>query len=131
MMFRGVAIIRGMSPTLGKSTFLFAIPYPPYFLIYINQKSPKIKQKNRQPYASGSIIPLYNPMHEVAPSAVSTAVITDAMICSVHFRVSLFDINSSFLPFRFYIGVISSALLSSRLSVSAWRDLSTHSVRSR
>ena len=108
MMFRGVAIIRGMSPTLGKSTFLFAIPYPPYFLIYINQKSPKIKQKNRQPYASGSIIPLYNPMHEVAPSAVSTAVITDAMICSVHFRVSLFDINSSFLPFRFYIGVISS-----------------------
>ena len=47
-------------------------------------------------------------MHEVAPSAVSTAVITDAIICSVHFRVSLFDINSSFLPFRFYIGVISS-----------------------
>ena len=47
-------------------------------------------------------------MHEVAPSAVSTAVITDAIICSVHFSVSLFDINSSFLPFRFYIGVISS-----------------------
>ena len=48
-------------------------------------------------------------MHEVAPSAVSTAEITDAMICSVHFKVSLFDIYSSFLPFRFYIGVISSA----------------------
>ena len=32
-------------------------------------------------------------MHEVAPSAVSTAVITDAMICSVHFRVSLFVIK--------------------------------------
>ena len=31
----------------------------------------------------------YIPMHEVAPSAVSTAVITDAMICSVHFNVSL------------------------------------------
>ena len=28
------------------------------------------------------------PMHEVAPRAVSTAVITDAMICSVHFNVS-------------------------------------------
>ena len=32
-------------------------------------------------------------MHEVAPSAVSTAVITDAMICSVHFSVSLFVIK--------------------------------------
>jgi len=31
---------------------------------------------------------LYMPMHEVAPSAVSTAVITDAIICSVHFSVS-------------------------------------------
>jgi hypothetical protein len=41
---------------------------------------------------------VYIPMHEVAPSAVSTAVITDAMICSVHFNVSFFDINSSFLP---------------------------------
>ena len=36
---------------------------------------------------------LYIPMHEVVPSAVSTAVITDAMICSVHFRVSLFVIK--------------------------------------
>ncbi|SEN33252.1 hypothetical protein SAMN04487902_11222 [Prevotella sp. ne3005] len=45
-----------------------------------------------------SFVIVYIPMHEVAPSAVSTAVITDAMICSVHFRVSLFDINSSFLP---------------------------------
>ena len=35
----------------------------------------------------------YIPMHEVVPSAVSTAVITDAMICSVHFRVSLFVIK--------------------------------------
>ena len=35
----------------------------------------------------------YMPMHEVVPSAVSTAVITDAMICSVHFRVSLFVIK--------------------------------------
>ena len=33
---------------------------------------------------------VYIPMHEVAPSAVSTAVITDAMICSVHFNVSFF-----------------------------------------
>ena len=65
------------------------------------------------------------PMHEVAPSAVSTAEITDAMICSVHFKVSLFDINSSFLPFRFYIGVISSALLSSRAKS---RDLSMRSA---
>ena len=47
-------------------------------------------------------------MHEVAPSAVSTAEITDAMICSVHFKVSFLVINSSFLPYRFYIGVISS-----------------------
>ena len=31
----------------------------------------------------------YIPMHEVVPNAVSTAVITDAMICSVHFNVSL------------------------------------------
>ena len=35
---------------------------------------------------------LYIPMHEGAPSAVSTAVITDAMICSVHFNVSFFVI---------------------------------------
>ena len=35
-----------------------------------------------------SFVIVYIPMHEVAPSAVSTAVITDAMICSVHFKVS-------------------------------------------
>ena len=35
-------------------------------------------------------------MHEVVPSAVSTAVITDAMICSVHFNVSFLVIIQIF-----------------------------------
>ena len=39
----------------------------------------------------------YIPMQLVAPSAVSTAVMTDAMICSVHFRVSRFVMFTSFL----------------------------------
>ena len=64
-------------------------------------------------------------MHEVAPSAVSTAVITDAMICSVHFSVSLLLIKYLLSAFRFYIGVISSALLSSRAKS---RDLSMRSA---
>ena len=44
---------------------------------------------------------LYIPMHEVAPSAVSTAVITDAMICSVHFSVSFLVIIYLLSAFRF------------------------------
>ena len=39
----------------------------------------------------------YIPIQLVAPSAVSTAVMTDAMICSVHFRVSFLVIISSCL----------------------------------
>jgi hypothetical protein len=35
----------------------------------------------------------YTPMHEVVPSAVSTAEMIDAMICSVHFKVSFFVIS--------------------------------------
>jgi hypothetical protein len=35
----------------------------------------------------------YTPMHEVVPSAVSTAEMIDAMICSVHFKVSFFVIR--------------------------------------
>ena len=52
---------------------------------------------NPQPEWLGIVLG-YIPMHEVAPSAVSTAVITDAMICSVHFNVSFFVIL--YPPFR-------------------------------
>ena len=36
----------------------------------------------------------YNPMQLVVPSAVSIAEIIDAMICSVHFKVSFFVISN-------------------------------------
>ena len=36
----------------------------------------------------------YTPMHEVVPSAVSIAEIIEAMICSVHFKVSFFVISN-------------------------------------
>ena len=45
----------------------------------------------------------YIPMQLVAPNAVSTAVMTDAMICSVHFSVSLLLIKYLLSAFRFYI----------------------------
>ena len=41
----------------------------------------------------------YMPMHEVAPSAVTMAVATDAMICTMNLNVSLFVIVYSFLFF--------------------------------
>ena len=52
------------------------------FLTFFNH------QQKRIPADWRGLLFVYIPMHEVAPSAVSTAVITDAMICSVHFNVS-------------------------------------------
>ena len=56
------------------------------FLTFFNH------QQKRIPADWRGLLFVYIPMHEVAPSAVSTAVMTDAMICSVHFSVSLFVI---------------------------------------
>ena len=41
----------------------------------------------------------YMPIHDVAPSAVTMAVATDAMICTMNLNVSLFVIVYSFLFF--------------------------------
>ena len=44
----------------------------------------------------------YIPMQLVAPSAVTIAVATDAMICTMNLMVSLFVIIFIFLPFYLF-----------------------------
>ena len=45
----------------------------------------------------------YMPMHEVAPKAVRMAVATDAMICTIHLKVSFFVmVNFSFSHFLIF-----------------------------
>jgi hypothetical protein len=61
-----------------------------------------------------------NPMQLVAPRAVSTAEIIDAIICSVHFIVSFLVIHFSF----FYFGTdfTDSHSFFSFSAVSLWRS---------
>ena len=64
-------------------------------------------------------------MHEVAPSAVSTAEITDAMICSVHFKVSFLVI----LYPPFCLNVLHHCHLERPFVISSEVERSLHALR--
>ena len=53
----------------------------------------------------------YMPMHEVAPKAVRMAVATDAMICTIHLKVSFFVmVNFYIFSFLHFLRLLASAL---------------------
>ena len=68
----------------------------------------------RAPWQGAAIMQGYTPIQLVVPSAVRMAVITDAIICSVHFKVSRFVIICPLSYFWFYIIVIRMPPVSSR-----------------